>query len=225
MRRAWVLTAVLFSFAASAPAGASAGCAGPDRDGDGRPDACDAFPGDPEEQDDLNGNGHGDHCDPDDDSDGVIDTADAFPLDASETSDIDGDGIGDRADPDGDGDGLPNAREAVLRTSPVDRDSDDDGLLDGAEPTLGLDPARLDTDGDRLGDGLELGVSRQVPRSLQVAGTDWAVFRRAFDRDPRTHTNPRRADTDRDGVADGREDANRNGRRDRGERDPLSASD
>ena len=39
--------------------------------------------------------------------------------------------------------------------------------------------------------------------------------------DPSTHTNPTRADSDRDGSSDGREDRNHNGRVDDGERDPL----
>jgi large repetitive protein len=51
-----------------------------------------------------------------------------------------------------------------------------------------------------------------------VTGTDRRRFRR--DLDPRSHTNPRRRDTDRDGMPDGREDRNHNGRRDRGETDP-----
>ncbi len=53
-----------------------------------------------------------------------------------------------------------------------------------------------------------------------VRGTAASRFR--ADADPRTHTNPRRRDTDGDGVSDGREDRNHNGRVDRGERDPLS---
>ena len=198
-------------------------CGGPDTDRDGRPDACDAFPGDPVEQDDTNGNGHGDNCDPDDDGDGVIDPPDAYSRNASETSDLDADGIGDNADPDVDGDGLRDDREAALRTAPRDRDSDDDGVPDGVEVRLRLAASRADSDRDGLPDGLELGVSVQVPRTLQLAGTDWAVFRRGHDRDPSTWTNPRRADTDRDGRPDGAEDANRNGRRDRGETDPLRA--
>ena len=196
-------------------------CTGTDSDGDGRPDACDAFPADPVEQDDVNGNGHGDNCDPDDDSDGVIDPSDAFWRTAGETSDLDADGIGDNADPDVDGDGLRDDREGALGTSDRDRDSDDDGVPDGVEVRLGLAPDRRDTDRDRLADGLELGVTTQVPRTLQLAGTDWGVFRRRYDRDPSTWTSPRRADTDRDGRPDAVEDANRNGRVDAGETDPL----
>jgi len=66
-----------------------------DTDGDGVPDADDAFPNDPTEWDDTDG-------------DGVGDNADAFPNDPDETLDTDGDGIGNNADPDDDGDGVPD---------------------------------------------------------------------------------------------------------------------
>jgi hypothetical protein len=57
----------------------------PDADGDGVPDASDAFPNDASETTDTDG-------------DGVGDNADVFPSDASETTDTDGDGVGDNAD-------------------------------------------------------------------------------------------------------------------------------
>ena len=55
-----------------------------------------------------------------------------------------------------------------------------------------------------------------------VAGTG-PRFRR--DRDPRSKTNPLRADTDRGGTPDGKEDRNRNGRVDLGENDPTKPGD
>ncbi|MCP5545466.1 MAG: PQQ-dependent sugar dehydrogenase [Akkermansiaceae bacterium] len=58
----------------------------PDSDGDGVPDATDAFPDDPTETTDSDGDGTGDN-------------ADAFPDDPTEQSDRDGDGIGDNSDP------------------------------------------------------------------------------------------------------------------------------
>lgn len=57
-----------------------------DSDGDGEPDATDAFPNDPSEQHDT-------------DADGVGDNADVFPNDPSEQHDSDNDGVGDNADP------------------------------------------------------------------------------------------------------------------------------
>ncbi|WP_159931132.1 hypothetical protein [Oceanicoccus sp. KOV_DT_Chl] len=55
-------------------------------DGDGVPDTDDAFPVDPGEQTDTDGDGYGDNED------------DAFPNDASEYQDSDGDGVGDNED-------------------------------------------------------------------------------------------------------------------------------
>jgi hypothetical protein len=81
---------------------------GPDRDGDGVPDAFDAFPDDPTETADSDGDGVGDNADvfPDDptesedlDGDGVGDNGDAFPGDPDEQYDSDDDGIGDNSDP------------------------------------------------------------------------------------------------------------------------------
>ena len=69
-----------------------------DRDGDGVPDNEDAFPDDPYEQADNDGDLIGDNADTDDDNDTVDDFDDAFPLDPSEWYDTDGDGIGDNRD-------------------------------------------------------------------------------------------------------------------------------
>ena len=62
------------------------------------PDYSDAFPANPGESLDTDGDGVGNNADLDDDGDGYDDTDDLFPLDASEWSDTDGDGIGDNAD-------------------------------------------------------------------------------------------------------------------------------
>ena len=68
----------------------------------------DAFPVDPNEWSDLDGDGVGDNSDAfpvdpdewsDSDGDGVGDNSDAFPVDPDEWSDSDGDGIGDNDDP------------------------------------------------------------------------------------------------------------------------------
>ena len=53
----------------------------PDADGDGVPNAQDAFPLDPTESVDTDGDGIGNNADPDDDNDGVPDAQDAYPLD------------------------------------------------------------------------------------------------------------------------------------------------
>jgi hypothetical protein len=190
----------------------------PDDDNDGVPDATDAFPVDPAESADLDHDGTGDNADVDDDGDGAPDATDAFPQDASEHVDSDLDGIGDNADTDDDNDGLSDRAELRRGSSPTDRDSDDDGIPDGAERKTS--PRRADSDRDGILDGVERGVTLPVPDPPGAAlGTDRRRFRR--DLNPRTRTSAVRADTDHDGVADGREDRNRNGRRDRGETDPL----
>ena len=119
----------------------------PDNDNDGVPDAKDAFPLDPSEWadkdgdligdnldadidadgrgDDRNGNGRPDDEELDIDADGVPRSGavpwDAFPLDPKEWRDTDGDGIGDNADPDDDGDGWSDAEEKAAGTDPLNR--------------------------------------------------------------------------------------------------------
>lgn len=119
----------------------------PDDDNDGVADVDDAFPLDPEEWadqdgdligdnfdadvdadgrgDDRNENGIPDHDEMDFDADGVARANtvpwDAFPLDPKEWRDSDGDGVGDNADTDRDGDGWPNAEEERAGTDLLDR--------------------------------------------------------------------------------------------------------
>ena len=76
---------------------------GPDIDEDGIAECAilplgDAFPLDPSEWYDTDGDSIGNENDTDDDNDGFNDTVDAFQLDASEWSDLDGDNIGDNRD-------------------------------------------------------------------------------------------------------------------------------
>jgi predicted extracellular nuclease len=133
--------------------------------------------------------------------------------------------------PDRDGDGLPDGAETALGTDPIDRDSDDDGVPDGAEDANrnGLvdagetDPANRDSDGDGIPDGVELGLTAGAADpdgDGPLRGTDPALF--VADADPATVSSPLLADTDGDGLADGQEDANGNGRVDPGETDPAS---
>ncbi len=104
-----------------------------DSDGDGVPDVNDAFPSDPNEWEDTDGDGIGNNADPDDDNDGVPDSQDAFPLDPTESADSDGDGVGDNADAfpndptetvDTDGDGIGDN---------ADNDDDNDGVPDAED--------------------------------------------------------------------------------------------
>ncbi|MES3008690.1 MAG: hypothetical protein V4751_13060 [Pseudomonadota bacterium] len=79
----------------------------PDADGDGVPDAEDAFPNDANESVDSDGDGVGNNSDAfpnnpaestDSDGDGVGNNGDVFPNNASESADTDGDGVGNNAD-------------------------------------------------------------------------------------------------------------------------------
>ncbi|MEO0972025.1 MAG: FG-GAP-like repeat-containing protein [Pseudomonadota bacterium] len=111
-----------------------------------------------------------------------------------------------------------------------DLDSDDDGLLDSHEDANGnglvdpneTDPCRADSDGDGLLDGTEVGVTHAIADpddSGRFKGTDLAIF--VPDLDPDSRTDPLDADSDDDGIDDGEEDANGNGRVDEGETDPT----
>jgi len=118
-----------------------------DDDNDGVPDVRDAFPLEPEEWEDKDGDLIGDNLDADVDADGVGDDRnnngipdcdeldldgdgvnrarsvpwDAFPLDPKEWRDTDGDGIGDNADKDDDGDGYSDVEERRAGTDPLDK--------------------------------------------------------------------------------------------------------
>ena len=118
-----------------------------DNDNDGVPNAKDAFPLEPEEWADRDGDGIGDNLDADKDADGVGDDDnhngiadflemdfdgdgvprasavpwDAFPLDPKEWRDTDGDGVGDNADDDDDGDGFTDQEELKAGTDPLNK--------------------------------------------------------------------------------------------------------
>lgn len=129
----------------------------PDDDNDGVLDLTDAFPFDPTEwldtdgdgvgnntdncisssnadQNDFDNDGLGDVCDPDDDNDGVLDSKDAFPFDPLEWIDTDGDGIGNNADLDDDGDNINDSADNCPLTPNADQlDSDNDGKGNACE--------------------------------------------------------------------------------------------
>lgn len=132
--------------------------------------------------------------------------------------DLDVDGVPDEFEASG---GCPN---------PLDRDSDDDGLKDGVEDVNQngvvdpgeTSPCSADSDDDGLQDGTERGVTQGVP-DPDGAGPQLGTNPLAFAPDlaPATRTNPLDPDSDGDGMKDGQEDANHNGRVDPGEFDPL----
>jgi hypothetical protein len=123
-----------------------------DGDGDGVPDAVDAFAGDGSEWRDTDGDLTGDNADLDDDEDGEPDISDRFPKDSSEISDADEDGAGDNldqfdADPlnyfDLDDDGIGDF---------ADTDADGDGVEAPLDAFDFDDTETTDTDGDGVGD-------------------------------------------------------------------------
>ncbi|QSQ20296.1 VWA domain-containing protein [Pyxidicoccus parkwayensis] len=138
---------------------------------------------------------------------------------------------------DSDGDGLKDGEEDTNfsgtvspgETDPRKRDTDDDGLADGVEKRIGTDPLKPDTDGDSCKDGDEdknhNGVKDVGETDPKVADCAASVPDADFDGIPdgvetATGTDPNKADTDGDGLNDGVEDENRNGRVDANETDP-----
>ena len=168
-------------------------------------------------------------------SDGAEDVNKNGRLDANETNPILGHGADDgRAMlTDGDGDGLTDAEERVFNLDPGDADTDDDGVRDGDEPLWREDSdgdglinsLDVDSDNDGLLDGTELGITQPVPATATLKGTDASRGVYVADKDPNTRTNPLVTDTDHGGVADGREDTNKNGRLDAEETDATLESD
>ena len=127
-----------------------------DADGDGVPDAEDAFPNDPKETVDSDQDGVGDNADAfpqdptetaDSDADGVGDNADVFPQDPTETADSDGDGVGDNAD------AFPNDSTETV-------DSDGDGVGDAVDNCVSVpNPDQTDSDGNGVGDACDSATS------------------------------------------------------------------
>ena len=139
-----------------------------DTDNDGYGDQVDAFPNDPNEHADADGDGTGDNADLDDDNDGTKDADDAFPFDSTENTDTDGDGTGNNADTDDDADGVLDVNDAFPLDANEDKDTDNDGTGDNADTdddgdgTLDADDAfpldaseDNDADGDGTGDNAD----------------------------------------------------------------------
>lgn len=122
-----------------------------DSDGDGVKDSKDAFPLNPAETLDTDGDGTGDNADTDDDGDGLSDD-DEINIHGTnpKLADSDGDGLND-----------PAELQTYL-TNPNVADTDSDGLSDGAEVnTHGSLPLIADTDGDGFLDGYEVFTGKQ----------------------------------------------------------------
>ena len=123
----------------------------PDDDDDGVVDSDDAFPSNPTEWADTDGDGIGNNADGDDDGDGWGDNAegdcDSDPMNVEVSpEDTDGDGACDIQDPDDDGDGVADEDDAFPLDNAEWLDTDGDGLGDNSDQ---------DDDGDQFVDEYE----------------------------------------------------------------------
>ncbi len=139
---------------------------------------------------------------------------------------------------DTDNDGLEDDDEILCRlyslsgkfcSHPLDSDSDNDGLTDGDEySNYGTNPIDHDSDGDGLLDGLEVGITfndiwleiehNLLPCETKTGGAmtncqeTWQPDENEF-----STTDPLNQDSDGDGIIDGDEDTNANGKVDESE--------
>ncbi|MDC0001052.1 gliding motility-associated C-terminal domain-containing protein [Flavobacteriaceae bacterium] len=119
----------------------------------------DAFPNNPNEFWDTDGDGKGDKSDLDIDGDGILNSVDPMPFNSSQSLDTDGDGILDNIDPDDDNDWRLDLDEVFNGTDPLDSnskpnaDADNDGLSDSYEVEIGSLPNDWDSDNDGISDG------------------------------------------------------------------------
>ena len=145
-----------------------------DRDGDGIPNSLDAFPDDPNEWLDTDGDGISDNADLDDDNDGISDLHEGLcftdPKDPFDVpGDYDADGLPNCIDLDDDADGYSDEDELLCGSNPLDEtatpvdtdgdflancidpDDDNDSYLD-ADDAFPLNELEwVDTDGDEIG--------------------------------------------------------------------------
>lgn len=170
-----------------------------DSDGDGYLDADDAFPTDPTEWLDTDGDGTGNNADTDDDNDGMPDEWE---------NDYGLNPLVDDADGDPDEDNLANLDEYTNTTEPNNADTDGDTLEDGDEvngilsdggSTYKTDPTASDTDGDGIDDNVEMETA--------VSGKYGSIIEGAFVSSGTysVYTSPLEEDTDGDGISDLRE--------------------
>ncbi len=133
---------------------------------------------------------------------------------------VSGDGI--PPENDSDRDGLPDGVEEDVGTDPFDADTDDDGLFDGADGTEDTDGDGLidALDGDSDGDGVLDSTESAAPVEPNHPDTDPESPNYLPDADRETSTDWDDPDSDDDGLEDGEEDVDFNGRVDVGELDP-----
>lgn len=155
-----------------------------DTDRDGVTDIRDAFPQDPTEWSDADGDGVGDN------RDNCIHVVN--PDQANHDTDADG----DACDLDDDNDGMSDEEERVAGTDATKADTDGDGVND-LHDRFPTDPTETkDSDGDSVGDNRD-DFPHDPTRSADTDGDGYADHEDAFPDDPAEHM-----DTDGDGVGD-----------------------
>ena len=182
-----------------------------DLDGDGVLNHFDAFPNDPSETTDSDGDGIGDNADVDFDNDGVNDSDDAFPTDPTESEDSDNDGVGDNSDAfpndpsettDSDGDGVGDNSDQFPNDSTETIDGDGDGVGDNADAFPNDSSETTDSDGDGVGDNSDQFPAD--PEESEDSDNDGVGDNSdAFPNDPTETT-----DSDGDGIGDNADDQN-----------------
>ena len=148
-----------------------------DTDGDGVPNAVDAFSGNGSEWRDIDGDLTGDNADTDDDGDLTADGSDAFPQKSTETADADNDGAGNNLDHfDADASNYFDL-DGDLTADFADTDADADGTT---TPTDQFDFDAAET-ADYDGDGL---------RNNADTDDDGDGFPDVYDNDPLDEATP-----------------------------------
>lgn len=194
---------------------------------------------------DTDKDGVPDYLDSDSDGDGIPDAIEAGDASLSTPPrDTDKDGLPDYRDVDSDNDGLPDAVEdangdglvGLDETSATQADTDGDGLPDGMEDTNfngqvdpgEADPRNPDSDGDGLKDGAD-DCPTQAEDFDGLLDSDGCPELDAdedgvLDTVEQGHACLKAlvADSDGDGLKDGEEDKNGNGKVDPGESDPCN---
>ncbi|MGA1873113.1 MAG: FG-GAP-like repeat-containing protein [Thermoplasmatota archaeon] len=168
-----------------------------DLDGDGYLNGIDAFPRDPTQWKDSDGDGYGDNPDGND--------PDIFPEDPDEWRDSDGDGRGNNGDAfpddpdewyDTDGDGVGDNSDAFPEDADEWQDTDGDGVGDNADPSPEDPTEWSDVDGDGVADSKDA-FPEDPFESKDTDGDGVGDNADAFPEDPE-----RWQDYDRDGVGD-----------------------